>query len=511
MMAALTTAISEEWIRQRVGLDHENLEDVKSLALPGTYHEKITTLGTSLHNFTRLKNLDLSRNSLESVKGLENCTLLENVNLYYNNLTTLEDLSPLRRCTKITNLDLRLNPVARTEADYRLFVVNILPNLKILDDRPVRESERDSAAAHFAPTKIFGQKAFGTDPLFEVKPLSSSKNRIIPSGIMGATTMDADDRAVLDLLSKCDEPTTNTGSSNAQTAVEDYNLQELKAMGTAELESEKGKNQDPMMNPDDLASKTSYYQSKYPNIPAHRLSEITGNDIAKQEVDAYTTYKGQGHFTPNPELAAGDTGCNSSSPREEPANNSTQEISSNAHLNTLLDLVDKYWNGSKSLHDNKKFMKMATELQAKMSSDGTIALQAQIKQLTLENEELLKTAHAHEALKRVKTRVEQAEAELVKLRTKISELQEENTRLRVAQNSQSGQTGTRSFTNSRELDELKHENYQLQFKLKQFSQMSELATMLQESHKSLVETNDHLLREIEEMRAAGYRHVMNGP
>ena len=36
---------------------------------------------------------------------------------------------------------------------------------------------------------------------------------------------------------------------------------------------------------------------------------------------------------------------------------------------------------------------------------------------------------------------------------------------------------------SHEVEELKHENYQLQFKLKQYSQMSELAKMLQESHK----------------------------
>jgi len=66
------------------------------------------------------------------LQGLESCGLLESVNLYYNNLNTLEDLSALRHNPKILNLDLRLNPVARTEADYRLFVVNILPNLRIL-------------------------------------------------------------------------------------------------------------------------------------------------------------------------------------------------------------------------------------------------------------------------------------------------------------------------------------------------------------------------------------------
>ena len=52
----------------------------------------------------------------------------------------MEDLSPLRLNPNITNLDLRLNPVARTEADYRLFVVNILPNLKILGKRCIEMS-----------------------------------------------------------------------------------------------------------------------------------------------------------------------------------------------------------------------------------------------------------------------------------------------------------------------------------------------------------------------------------
>lgn len=40
------------------------LDDVKSLSLPGTYNEKISSLGTSLNGFTRLKSLDLSRNAL---------------------------------------------------------------------------------------------------------------------------------------------------------------------------------------------------------------------------------------------------------------------------------------------------------------------------------------------------------------------------------------------------------------------------------------------------------------
>ena len=40
-------------------------EDVRSLTLPGNYQEKISSLGTSLRGFKRLKKLDISRNNLE--------------------------------------------------------------------------------------------------------------------------------------------------------------------------------------------------------------------------------------------------------------------------------------------------------------------------------------------------------------------------------------------------------------------------------------------------------------
>jgi len=42
-------------------------DDVRSLSLPGTYHEKINCIGNSLQCFTRLKSLDLSRNTLASL------------------------------------------------------------------------------------------------------------------------------------------------------------------------------------------------------------------------------------------------------------------------------------------------------------------------------------------------------------------------------------------------------------------------------------------------------------
>lgn len=41
---------------------------MRSLALPGSYHEKVTHLSRSLIGFTRLKQLDLSRNALRSLE-----------------------------------------------------------------------------------------------------------------------------------------------------------------------------------------------------------------------------------------------------------------------------------------------------------------------------------------------------------------------------------------------------------------------------------------------------------
>jgi len=44
----------------------------------------------------------------------------------------MEELRRLHVNTKLQDLDLRLNPVARSEPDYRLILVHMLPNLRRL-------------------------------------------------------------------------------------------------------------------------------------------------------------------------------------------------------------------------------------------------------------------------------------------------------------------------------------------------------------------------------------------
>ncbi|KAI8519460.1 gamma-tubulin complex localization [Branchiostoma belcheri] len=84
---------------------------------------------------------------------------------YYNNIATLKELFRLRSNQQLQELDLRLNPVAKNEPDYRLFVVHMLPNLRRLDDRPVRDTERKAAIQHFSSEQAveFAEQILGAD------------------------------------------------------------------------------------------------------------------------------------------------------------------------------------------------------------------------------------------------------------------------------------------------------------------------------------------------------------
>lgn len=83
-------------------------------------------------NLTGLKSLDLSRNSLVSLEGVQYLTALESLNLYYNSISSLAEVLRLHSLPELADVDFRLNPVVKNEADYRLFVVHMLPKLRQL-------------------------------------------------------------------------------------------------------------------------------------------------------------------------------------------------------------------------------------------------------------------------------------------------------------------------------------------------------------------------------------------
>ncbi|PAA93850.1 hypothetical protein BOX15_Mlig006794g1 [Macrostomum lignano] len=152
----MTLSLTLDWIIEKLELKEENLDNIKSLSLPGRYDEKISVLGSSLVMFSRLKNLDLSRNALCSLSGLDSLAQLESLNLYYNCIDSMSELLKLRKNVRLQQLDLRLNPVSRSEPDYRLYLIQMLPDLKRLDDRSVAETERNSALLHFTTEQAAG-------------------------------------------------------------------------------------------------------------------------------------------------------------------------------------------------------------------------------------------------------------------------------------------------------------------------------------------------------------------
>ncbi|TNN07203.1 Centrosomal protein of 72 kDa [Schistosoma japonicum] len=154
-------SITEDWVKEKVKISSENLEDIKTLILQGNYEEKITCLGASLLHFSRLKILDLSRNVLKSIKGIEHIKTLEVLNLYYNCIEDINELRILSFNQNIRDLDLRLNPISRMNSDYRLYLTYILPKLKTLDCRMLRDTERKAAMSFF-----------GTDSTVDICPSS---------------------------------------------------------------------------------------------------------------------------------------------------------------------------------------------------------------------------------------------------------------------------------------------------------------------------------------------------
>nr|XP_039327758.1 centrosomal protein of 72 kDa isoform X2 [Saimiri boliviensis boliviensis]XP_039327759.1 centrosomal protein of 72 kDa isoform X2 [Saimiri boliviensis boliviensis] len=154
-------------------------------------------------SLTGLKSLDLSRNSLVSLEGIQYLTALESLNLYYNCISSLAEVFRLHSLTELVDLDLRLNPVVKAESDYRLFVVHLLPGLRQLDDRPVRESERKASQLHFASEDSMDSKESIPAALKVGRP-HHPRARGTEASAKQSLVMDADDEAVLSLIAECE-------------------------------------------------------------------------------------------------------------------------------------------------------------------------------------------------------------------------------------------------------------------------------------------------------------------
>jgi len=131
---------------------------------------------------TELANLNITKNVIYKIDGLENCKKLSNLNISFNklgkyaekdNIPCVESLLGLISCPSITTLDLQNNyitdanvveeileklpnlavlylkgnPFIRKIKNYRKTLIARIPSLTYLDDRPIEEAERRRAYA----------------------------------------------------------------------------------------------------------------------------------------------------------------------------------------------------------------------------------------------------------------------------------------------------------------------------------------------------------------------------
>lgn len=146
------------------------MSELKSLHLSCNRIQQIDGLGGNL----QLRQLNLSGNALTRISGLKHLTHLEILNVSGNAIAQLEDLHDLRDMHGLSNFDVsknhieasvgvvefwsefakRLkvlryfgNPGERSIEHYRKRLVNAMPILTYLDDRPVFPVERKACAA----------------------------------------------------------------------------------------------------------------------------------------------------------------------------------------------------------------------------------------------------------------------------------------------------------------------------------------------------------------------------
>ncbi|XP_015980160.2 centrosomal protein of 72 kDa isoform X2 [Rousettus aegyptiacus] len=593
--------LSEEKIREKSGLaPHRDLAELRSLFIPGTYQEKITHLGNSLMNLTGLKSLDLSRNSLVSLEGIQYLAALESLNLYYNCISVLAEVFRLHSLKELADVDFRLNPVVKNEPDYRLFVVRLLPKLRQLDDRPVRESERKASWLHFASEEsLDSTQRFPA--VCRVERSCPSRAKCTDPSAKKCLVMDADDEAVLNLIAECEWGLSNPpGSSSQKECESDFHgpqesgrpsssqsvqhqcgdcvkrgreqrrggsrgcIPEQRPPGQHHGEqpggqpralhsprphvhliphpgSTDGEDSAPPSQRSSLSAQT--VSTPVPAAEKCRKRRLPGGRLQAPVHQVWPSGLGErGEHPSGPSSTAGssrrDSSRSEASWLEEQGprrSGSAREVSPKlqlavppgkqaslevALLEALLDLVDRYWSGCKSLHGNEVFLAQARHILSSVeeftaTQDNSTIMSEEIRYLALENKSLqnrLADQQQQYSLKihEVLSDLDSARKEMDDLRQQLDRSSEENNNLKsllFSMKKEAQSTDSSAALSSQipglqsSVQRLSAEIGELKQHLEHYDKIQELTRMLQESHSSLVSTNEHLLRELGQARA----------
>ena len=123
----MSRKLTKDLILSRLASD--KLDSIKTLNLWGNNIEDISLLS----EMPSLEIISLSSNNIKDIKVLKNLKNLKELYLQDNNISDLNQIEVLKNCKKLEILNLSENPITKQQ-NYRQSVLNLLPNLKKLDD-----------------------------------------------------------------------------------------------------------------------------------------------------------------------------------------------------------------------------------------------------------------------------------------------------------------------------------------------------------------------------------------
>ncbi|KAK5862386.1 hypothetical protein PBY51_017788 [Eleginops maclovinus] len=525
MAAESLTTITEQWIRERLQLKHPCLGDVRSLSLPGTYEEKIRHLGNALNNFVRLKSLDLSCNAIVCIEGVQHLKVLERLILYYNRIPSLEEVNVLYELPALRELDLRLNPLTKSYPQYRPFLVHAMPTLRKLDSCPIRDTERKVAIMQFSSDLLTQQKSSSLNQVADQR--SSDQRLAFVNRLTKRLSLLTDtDDIVLNFVARNHEGQSDTQSHSAPEEEESNN----ESKDFTELRSS--------------TPKQEWAKSILRNPPTNdeKRRPVIGKqkDFAKQ-----TRQAAKGHYTPNPDQSHRHSsalvhirppsprgpGLNLSDPSNpilhpprltyssfnkteggitlQPQGEKKKRGGYRKPLEMLLNLVDKHWTGERSLHHNNNFLSQAIQILSMMENDIS-SREAEVRTLRREADALSFQGAAREEEHKTEVRylsdqLEEARSAVAKLNEQLRIVLEENVGLQkqliklerqYLKSMRKSSPITLIKEAQTEVEELRKEIEGLREKVHETEKVKDWSNKLQESHGSLVATNECLLAEL---------------
>uniref|UniRef100_A0A1I7Z800 Probable U2 small nuclear ribonucleoprotein A' n=1 Tax=Steinernema glaseri TaxID=37863 RepID=A0A1I7Z800_9BILA len=148
---------------REISLRNQQIPAIENL---GATRDFFDTIDLSDNNIRKLENLPvlkrlsmllLHNNRIQQIDSDVGSALpnLKTLALTNNNLCELGDVDALANCTKLEYLTLIGNPLTH-KAHYRLYVINKIPQVRVLDFKRVKLAEREAAKKLFKGKK--GQK-----------------------------------------------------------------------------------------------------------------------------------------------------------------------------------------------------------------------------------------------------------------------------------------------------------------------------------------------------------------